>query len=46
MHEWLAVLRDSIVRSLKEHGFQRLAALIDREHCHSICYGVWAALPT
>ena len=46
MHEWRAVIRDSIVRSLKEHGFQRFAALIDREHGNSIGHGVWTTLRT
>jgi len=39
-------IRDSIVRSLKEHGFQRFVALIDREQDNSIGYGVRTALPT
>jgi len=42
MDEWLAIIRDSIVPSLKEQGgFQGFVALIDREHGTSIGYSVW-----
>jgi quinol monooxygenase YgiN len=42
--EWLAIIRDSIVPSLKElDGFQGFVALIDREHGKSIGYSVWAS---
>jgi len=37
MDEWLAVIRDSVVPSLKEQdGFRGFVALIDREHGTSI----------
>ena len=42
MDEWLAMIRESIVPSLKEQaGFQGFVALIDREHDKSIGYSMW-----
>lgn len=42
MDEWLAIIRESIVPSLKERdGFGGFVALIDREHGKSIGYGKW-----
>jgi len=40
--EWLAIIRDSIVPSLKEQtGFRGFVAMIDREHDMSIGYSMW-----
>lgn len=45
MDEWLAMIRESIVPSLKEQaGFEGFAALIDREHDKSIGYSMWNSL--
>ena len=42
MDEWLAIVRDSVVPSLKEQdGFQGFVALIDRERDRSIGYSMW-----
>jgi len=42
MDEWLAVIRDSIVPSLKEQsGFGGFVVLVDREHGKSIGYSMW-----
>jgi quinol monooxygenase YgiN len=44
MDEWLALIRDSIVRSLKEQdGFPGFVALADREHDRSIGYSMRAS---
>ena len=44
MDEWLAIIRDSVVPSLKEQdGFQGFVALIDREHDKSIGYSMWTS---
>jgi quinol monooxygenase YgiN len=41
MDEWLAIVRDSVMPSLKEQdGFQGFVAPIDREHDKSIGYGM------
>jgi quinol monooxygenase YgiN len=43
MDEWLALIRDSIVPSLREqNGFMGFVALVDREHDKSIGYSMWA----
>ena len=40
--EWLALIRDSIVPSLKEQeGFLGFVALVDREHDRTIGYSIW-----
>jgi len=42
--EWLAIIRESVVPSLKEQdGFQGFVALIDREHSKSIGYSMWTS---
>jgi quinol monooxygenase YgiN len=44
MDEWLALIRDSIVPSLKEQdGFRGFVVLVDREHDKSIGYSMWAS---
>ena len=44
MDEWLAIIRESIVPSLKEQdGFQGFVALVDREHGKSIGYSMWTS---
>lgn len=43
MDEWLALIRDAVVPSLKEEdGFRGFVALIDRQHDNSIGYSIWA----
>jgi quinol monooxygenase YgiN len=43
MDEWLALMRDSVVPSLKEqNGFLGFVALVDRQHDKSIGYSIWA----
>jgi len=43
MDEWLALIRDSVVPSLKEQsGFLGFVALVDRQHDKSIGYSIWA----
>jgi len=40
--EWLALIRDSIVPSLKEQeGFLGFVTLVDREHGKTIGYSMW-----
>jgi quinol monooxygenase YgiN len=42
MDEWLALIRKSIVPSVREQaGFHGFVALIDREHDRSIGYSTW-----
>jgi quinol monooxygenase YgiN len=42
MDEWLALIQDSIVPSLKEQdGFRGFVVLVDREHDTSIGYSMW-----
>lgn len=42
MDEWLAVIGDSIVPSLKEQtGFCGFVVLVDRERGRSIGYSIW-----
>ena len=44
MDEWLALIRDSVVPSLKEqNGFLGFVALADREHDKRIGYSMWAS---
>jgi quinol monooxygenase YgiN len=43
MDEWLALIRESIVPSLKEqNGFLGFVTLVDRQHDQSIGYSIWA----
>jgi len=43
MDEWLALIRDSVVPSLKEQeGFLGFVVLVDRDHAKSIGYSMWA----
>jgi quinol monooxygenase YgiN len=42
MDEWLAIVRDSIVPSLKQQaGFNGFVVLVDREHDKSVGYSTW-----
>ena len=44
MDEWLALIGDSVVPSLKEqNGFLGFVVLADREHDKSIGYSMWAS---
>ena len=42
MDEWLALIRESIVPTLKgQDGFRGFVVLVDREHDKSIGYSMW-----
>jgi quinol monooxygenase YgiN len=42
--EWLALIRDAVVPSLKEqNGFVGFVALVDRQHDKSIGYSIWTS---
>ena len=44
MDEWLALINDAIVPSLKEqNGFLGFVVMVDREHDKSIGYSMWAS---